>query len=672
MKANDGLRVSLLTGAMLAAFSPASRAEEEQTVAELVTPVSTVSAGLGYATEDAPRFGQYNGIRDEGLYLLLDGEYRRRIDSTGTWVILRGRNLGLDNRELRFDHNRQGDWGYFFEFGQTPRYEPFTPVTGLTGIGSGNQTINGTGVRPVELDTRRDTFSLGLDKIVARGFDFQLRFRNEEKSGARLFGQGDNPGAPSTRFLTDPIDYTIRQWEAIANYTTQQLQLSAGYYGTLFENDIPALNITGLPAAIFTPMALPPGNQSHQLYLAGGYSFTPTARASFKVAYARQTQDEGFVAAAVNGRTNLDGRVDTTLAQLGFTAQPLQRMSFLANLRYEYRHDKTPTALYFTGGTPTATLSGENEPRSVRTTSGKVEAGYQLPMGFRVTGGVDYEEKDRNTFRVRSVSHRDSTEETSYRAEVRRSIGETLTGALSYVYSDRDGSPFLLTVVNSGAPGSNLIAPIHLADRERDKVRAILTWMPVDPLTVQLLVDEGRDDYDSRTAADLGPRSGRFRNYSVDASYSFSDAWQGNAWYSRNTIRVEQATSSGATTAAANIANTSNSFGVGARGQLNPRIEIGADLQYSDIEDQFNVAAIAGPAAVSSIPDINTRLTTLQLFAKYAVQKNLGVRVNYIYDRWKSDEWTWSNFVYTDGTRLIQEPSQKVQFIGVAVYYEWR
>src|SRR5215213_9434526 len=135
MRTHSGLRLSLMAAAVLAAFSPAGRAAEEEatpTVAELATPTSTINLGVGYLTDDGPRFGQYNGMRKDGAYLLLDGEYRSRDDATGTWLNIRGRNLGLESREARIDYNRQGHWGYFLEYGETARFEPRTAVTGLT------------------------------------------------------------------------------------------------------------------------------------------------------------------------------------------------------------------------------------------------------------------------------------------------------------------------------------------------------------------------------------------------------------------------------------------------------------------------------------------------------------------------------------------------------------
>ena len=678
MRTTRQFPLTVMAAAMLAAFAgPVYAAEEESaegpTVRELATPTSHAEAGVGFASDGARRFGEYNGLKDSGLYPLIDLDYRRRIDETGTWINLRARNLGLESREIRFDHNRQGNWGYFIEYSRTPRFEPYTAVTGLGGIGTNAQVTNGTALRPVELGTKRDTWTIGGDKFFAGAFEVNLRFKNEDKNGSRLYGQGDNPGAPNTRFLVDPIDYKIRQWEAIASYNGQRMQFSLGYYGLSFENQNPALTLTGTPAPIFTPMALPPANRSHQVYLNGGYNFTPTMRTNFKVAYTRATQDEGFVVASVPGTTNLDAKVDTTFVNVGFTAQPLNNLSFLANLRYDDRDDKTPVRAFFTGVAVGSTLSGENEPRSIRTLGGKMELAYALPWwGLRVLGGVDYEEKHRNFFQVRSVSHRDKTDEISFRAEVRRSIGETLTGSLAYIRSERDGSDFRTTTLAGGGVGSNLVAPLHLADRTRDKVRASLTWMVTDPLTVQFSVDEGRDRYDPRTAADIGVREGRMHLASVDASYVFSPTWTGAAWWTMNDVRQEQSSLSGATQWLANLANSSDTFGIGVHGKATTRLNVGADVLYSRIRDDFALGTATGPQANGQIPQIRTTITRATLFAKYAMQKYMGFRLNYIYDRWHSNDWTWSNFVYTDGTRLVQDTSQKIHFIGVTGYYQFK
>ena len=59
----------------------------------------------------------------------------------GNWLQFSGSNVGLDMRKLRLDHRTQGNWGYFVEFSQIPRYSPYTVNTGLAGIGTGNIAV---------------------------------------------------------------------------------------------------------------------------------------------------------------------------------------------------------------------------------------------------------------------------------------------------------------------------------------------------------------------------------------------------------------------------------------------------------------------------------------------------------------------------------------------------
>ncbi len=656
-------RLAVTAAAVLAGVG--AYAAEGDEITALTRPESNITFGLGYVNKDGLRFGQYSGLNEKGTYGLLGGSLIKRDDATGTWLKLSGRNLGLESRELRFEHNRQGNWGYFIEYDETPRFNPYTVNTGLAGIGTATQTINGTALRDVDLKTKREAVTLGFSKNLPAGWDVQVRFRNEEKDGARQWGQG----GPPVNFLTDPINQTTRQLDVILGYAGEKLQLSGGYYGTLFENHNTVLNVPN--STVFTQMALPPGNLSHQLHLSGGYSFTPTTRGTFKVAYAKATQNETFfVAPTRNTRSDLGGAVDTTLVQMGIVARPMPKLSVLANLRYEDKDDKTPSAFYTTVGA-TSSLDGFNEPRSIRTVAGKAEASYALPMNFRLTGGVDYEEKKRNTFRVASVSQRDRTDETSYRVEMRRSMSDTVTGAVAYVHSERDGSPFLTTVRNNNTLGSNLIAPIHLADRKRDKVRLSVNWQATEQMSLQFRVDESRDDYGQRAGSTLGAQKGEASAYSVDAAYAFSDKWQATAWISRDDTRYEQLTRL-VDPWQAKLRNVGDSFGLGVRGKPLSRLEIGGDLSQSDIRDENQQQLFAGIAVVDLVPNFSTKLTKLNLFAKYAVKKNVDLRLNYIYDRFSTDDWTWTRWTYSDGTRVLQSPTQTVHFIGVMMNYNFR
>jgi len=679
MKTQAALRMTGIAAAMLAAFGSA-RAQQVEPLAPsaLNTEANSVSLGVGLTPNDGRRFGEYNGITRDGAYGLIDFNLVKRDDETGTWTQLTGRNVALDNAQLRFEQSRQGDWGYFIDYARIPRFEPFVITTGVTGIGTPNVTVpvtpSATGI--AELSTRRDRLDVGGEKFFAGNWDVQLSFRNEQKNGARVFARGSTN--PAFEFTPEPIDSVTRLIEAKLNYTTSALQLSGGYYGTFYNNNQSnGLNIIGGNAGLasFTPIALPPDNQAHQLYLTGGYNFAQSTRGNFKVAYTKATQTDAFISPvnppqAAGTGDNLEGRVDTTLVQAGIVSSPMPKLTLRGDLRYEDRDDKTPVRVFFSGTSPTSTSNGENEPRSIRTSSAKAEASYALPASFRLTAGIGWEEKKRNVSAVRVVSARETTDELSYRLELRRMMTETLTGSLAYVHSDRSGSPWLTTVLNDGVtPGSNLIAPIWLADRKRDKVRATAIWNPTDPLTLTLYVETASDDYSHRDNSNVGPQKGAADNYSLDVAYAFSDRWQANAWYTKYDARAEQSTGV-SPVFSATLKNLSDNFGLGMRGKPLEAVQVGADFSYSNIRDVFDQQTLVG-APVATIPDVNTKLTRLNVFGRYAIDKASGVRLDYIYDRYSTNDWLWSTWTYTDGTTLSENQKQTVNFFAASYYFKF-
>jgi len=680
--------LTAIAAAMCTAFITAQAAENNE-ISALTNPDSTIQFGLGYVDSDNGRFGQYNGLNEKGAYGLLDADIVKRDDANGRWLKFRARNLGLDNRELRFEHEIQGNWGYYVDFSQTPRYEPYTVNTAVTGIGSNSLTIPTSPVTTgsaVQLKTKREAIGLGFNKYISDTLDFKVTFKNEEKDGARLWARGTSStaGIPVTmlgrfEFMPEPINSTTRQLEAILSYTGDRLQLSGGYYGTMYNNQYNAIFITGgnpvfSGTNFINPVALPPDNHSHQLHLSGGYNFTNTARGTFKVAYARAKQEDSFLTAAqltpatpvaAGLPANLGARVDTTLAQLGFSARPMPKLSVRANLRYEDRDDKTPLFRY---GNPTAgnsTYDGFNEPRSIRTTSGKIEASYALPMALRLTGGIDYDEKHRNTSILRSVSFRNKTDETAYRVELRRSMSETITGAVAYIHSDRGGSPFLFNTTLNGGAGSNQLAPLHLADRKRETMRLTANWQPADPLSLQFRFDQSKDSYKGdRDGSGIGIKNGEAFNYTVDASYNFSERWQATAWYSHNATEIERES-----TTFSESRFLAKSVGLGLRGKPHGKVEVGADVSHGSYYDSYTQRL---GSTDSSLPDVTTRTMRVQLFAKYELQKNSGLRLDYIFNRFSTNDWSWTNFTYLDGTTVTQAPVQKVNFLGVSYYYRWQ
>jgi len=290
-----------------------------------------------------------------------------------------------------------------------------------------------------------------------------------------------------------------------------------------------------------------------------------------------------------------------------------------------------------------------------------------LGAGYSVTVGLDYESRERNTSPLRVVSFREETEERGVRLALKRMMSETVNGTLSVEKSKRDGSDFETNLQADGSEGSNLVAPIHLADRDRDKVRLTGDWTPTRQLALQGMVEFARDEYDGRT---LGPREGNAQIFSLDASYAFNDFWTGTAWVQRADTRLEQDSQSGGSNWTARTRYQDRSFGVGLKGTVNYTLELGADLSESHSDGMFLFSS--ADSELESLPDVGYQVQTLKLYGKYQMRPDVALRLDMVAQRWKTNDWQWADYVYSDGTTLSQDDDQNALFIGVTAVIGWR
>lgn len=688
MKQGRSFRRNLIAAALLAAFGNAALAADDE-LAQYVDPDSSVSFGIGQWGRDRAQQGIYDGQADGGTYGVIDADVTRLDRASGTWLGLKAKGIGLDPT-VRFEYLQQGVQGITLQYQEISRDDPLRIFSDTQGLGTPLQTINAgaaTSSNEVGLHLRRSISELGLYRSIGDGLDVQLSFRNEDKNGDRHWSRGG-----TGEFLAEPIDSSTRQLDATVNFTREDLQLSGGYAGSWYitaNTLVDSIRAGANPALLASHnyMSLPLNNQAHQLFLNGGYRVTPTTRATFKLAYTRATQDEPIPTADIVGLAaataprKLDGRVDTTLMQVGLAARPLQDLSVNAMLRRHEVDDKTPPAEVVT---PNAS---NVQPYSFTTDSAMLEATYRLPYQLSVTGGVDFKRQDRPIVLVnnsptlqRKVPHRGEIDEDTYRLQLRRTMSETLNGSLSYSYSERKGPAFSLT----DAAIQDLINPLHIADRERNKVRLGLDWVPVEGLNVQFAADYSDDEYGFTAARPFGIRDGSGNAYSLDVSYALGDDWMLTGWASHDESEARQLNSnSGSTTQTkdARLSDRGDSVGLGVRGAIGTSWRLGGDLQWTRTESGFAEVTPALPAnSTGPLPNVETKLSRVNLFGAYAIDKSAEVRVDFIHERWESDDWQWefangSAYIYgatTDGTVVIAAPKQISNFVGARYTYKFQ
>ncbi len=736
---NRNLRVSpaLIAVAVLAAIGQA-RAQVSDEIKQLTEPESSVTVGLAGVSGDSrdrAQFGMFNGMRNDRGYLLLDIDYLRRDNATGTWASLQARNLGLDNREFAISMHKQGNWKIFGEYNEITRHSPFTVNTAMRDAGSTRPTVvplavPGSG-SDLDFKLARKAASAGIEKWLTPSLQFEASFKNEDKTGVRMWGRGYDCaafvcGSSTTAainqanflknailMMPEPINSTIRQFDAKLSFHNKKLNLTAAYYASFYTNangnispivpnslyggngtlvaalypavgsNIIAGGGTSLQNVLQSPMALQPDNQSHQFSVAGNYAFTPSTRATFRYGLTRATQDRDYAAmglagSAPAGMTNLGGRVDTTVGQIGITSRPIRDLSLVANLSYADKVDKTPQALYNVAAkaifpaTVPPSFTNSNQPGipgavwnnlhiSNTNLIGKLEASYRLPDGYRATFGVDYRSIERVVPESRVEEAlgglgplRKKTNETGYRFDVRRSMSETLNGSIGFSSSTRSGSdwtnlstltPTLPTpntpvntfLINTYCGGrecygqvlsagsilqlnANTPFPVHMADLKRDKWKMSVDWTPFEKLSVQMQIEEGKDKNTmlvDPVAGGKGWRQTRMAFYGVDVSYALSDTWKltGYGSMGSQTNFINHSTGY-----MADINNRSEAYGLSLAGQASTKLQIGGNLSLVNEINRYAAAANTGTSG-----DRLTGLTVTQPSANNLAQAAVGL-----------------------------------------------
>lgn len=724
---NTAFKISTLSAALMVVYGTPAFAEGAD-LSEWIAPESSVSVGVGFQDNDRRQLGRFDGRNDNDVKLMLDADINKRDDATGTWNQLRITNFGLDNRELEINHSRQGDYGVSFEYSRIPRESELIFNTGL-GYAGESQKVNvitpGTSPQNLQMGMHRDRYTFGLNKIIEGvldgSLDLSVKYRQEEKDGRRNFG--GYSGAQAV-FLVEPINSTTRQLDIVLNYVGKDLQVQGGYYGSWYDNSNNLLTVrTAVPSTVF--VSLPPDNQAYQLYVNGGYAISPSTKATFRVARTTATQDDYSLLQAIpaaslwSGYHGVKAKMVTTEGQFGITSRPMKDLTLLANVFYQDRDDKTKHVPYNISPTP----DDETTPHSFTTTNLKLEATYRVQPGFKLLGGAYYDIRERSipfnnrnnkpavptnagadwtvptvATNAREVPYRHKTDELTLKAQATKTLLDELNGSLTYAHSKRDGGNFRWT------NKMNLINPLHMADRDRDKVGVKLDWSPLESLSLQAQFSEAKDDYgdnglnanytapNGRTLGGTGITDGSAKLFSLDADFKLNESWQLTAWYSYDQSKAKQYAFQAAfgptPLRKSNLEDTGESLGIGVKGKATADITLGADLEWNRSVGKYNQSNVKSTFTVApdtfqeDLPNITNKTIRLALNAAYQLDKKSSVLLDFVYDKWDTNDWTWKMWnnsrtalvplaYMTDGTTASVDNKQSASFVAVRYKYSF-
>jgi len=617
--------------------------------------LNEMEIGIGYVSDDAYKFGRYNGMQEKGPFVI--GDFKGRyFEEDGRFWSIRATNLGLESRYLRLEGGVQGSYKFFLEYDELPNYKNNTVKSPFLGIGGDLLTLPSdfdintnldTYLNNFELETQRRRTKAGVNFIPKENWQFDIDVSHENKQGVDATGgaiaSGTNMmvGNTTIAILPEPIDQDTDIVNAKLSYASDNGQVDLKYEMSIFDNNYSSLTWQDpFNTAAAGSMSLAPDNEFHQLSLTGGYALPYQSRLTGFVAMGRMTQNQNYNPYTINNnattaplpQTSLDGEVLTTNAQLKLVSRPISSLRLNAELRYNERDNQTSVATYdyVILDSDNFTNTATNRPFSYKNNRFNLDANYRFNAITSLRGGYKYNEMKRSY----TNAERDTTKEDTLFAKWKIKAHSTVDVALFAEASKRDGSDY-----SSLATENPAMRKYYLADRDRTKVGGIIDYMATEKLFLSARVDYNEDDY---TDSVIGLTEATQPVYTIDFSYQPRHNITTYGYYTYETIESSQAGSALGTETPdweADFEDAFDTIGLGAKWTDLGKWDIGADIVLSKSNGSSVMKSLAVPGTEGQYPDTKTELASVKLWTDYNYSKQLVYKVGLWFEEYSADNW---------------------------------
>jgi MtrB/PioB family decaheme-associated outer membrane protein len=650
----------------------------------------TLEVGAANVSDSSAKFGEYNGLHEEGGYAIVDGEVRSRGKDAG-YSNVTARNLGLDTRSLDAEGGQQGKYKLLLNYRELPHFVSDSAQTPFIGSGGASLTLPAgflpaltTGLmplastlRPVALETKRQELGAGASWTPTNAWAYGVNFRHEVREGTK--------STAGTFFLNAaqliaPVDYVTDQLDASASYTGTRWQAKFAYYGSSFRNGNASLTwqnpftIPAFPGAVAGQLALPPDNQFHQISASVGYQWTERTRATADIAFGRMLQNEPFLAPTLNAglvvpalpQTSLDGQVATLNASLKLNSAVTDRLRLNGVYSHNDRDNRTPQATYPWVTTDVfLAVPRANLPYSFTQDKLALRADYKASPRIQASAGFDHDSQQR------TFQEADITRENTVSGKIIARAADSVDVTFKLAHGERNNAGYQ-AVATTIPPENPLMRKYNLADRARNSAELRADIAATESINIWLQADASADDYANSS---IGLTSGSELNLSADVSMMLSEQTSLHFFANRQEINSKQTGSQTFSTADWRGENndTIDILGIGAKHvAIKDKLEVGADYTVMRSKGEIRVTTAANDPA---FPDMTTSRDTLRLYATYRVKEHVSLRAGYWYERYDSATWALAGVTPATIPNVLtlgqQSPQYDVHVIALSAKYKF-
>jgi hypothetical protein len=490
------VRSALIAMALAPMANAADTSATDPAVKALTEPTDAVEIGAGYVSDRSLKFGEYNGLYNQGLYGIFNFDLRGggAYDSGDPtrWRFI-GTDIGLETRNVTGEYGQQGRFRITVGFDQlvktrsdtyqtpyfgsgtdtltlpstwlVPRvpqlsatagnFRGLSPITGLAPVVVGGivtaptaaqqATVNATiaadvpSFHNVDIATKRTTEDVGFGYNIDSRWDLKFSAKHQTRDGTKLLNMLSLVNGTAAVTIPDLIDQTTDQYNVSLNYNGDNLFFQAAYYGSVFKNNVGSMTWQNpfIQTPTFSTMSSAPSND----------------------------QNDNFLADVGNSPlglpvSSLNGHVDWTAFNAKFTAKPTKGLNVVASYKYDDRDNRTPVNTYefYDAGEPKASTASPfnaalglpagtlgnniniyaNRPYSKKVNQATIEGDYAVARGNWLKAGYQYEQIERSCpGSWINCADAPKTRENTLRAEWRFNAVEDLSARLGYARSQR-------------------------------------------------------------------------------------------------------------------------------------------------------------------------------------------------------------------------------------------
>jgi len=609
--------------------------------------------GIGYASDDSLRFGDYRGIEEKGVYAAVDGDLHFR-NSEERYFDLYMRDLGLDSRQLEMRGGSSGRYELRFAWNEIPKYRGYGTQTPFNGVGSDQLTLPADWVRSfntggmtaldtnlvnTSLKTQRKTLDAGLTLKFSRQWAYQVDYQHQEKSGTRAFGGGIF--FSNSTIMPAPVDFTTDQFDMGLSWTGTRGHVRLGFIGSYFNNGNNSVTwqnpFSSSPDTLRS--ALEPENEYYQFSLTAAFAATPRVRLSGQAAFGRLKQDDPFIPYSINPtysdvplpRASLDGELNTSTVNLSgkLSARLSSKLSFTARVRHNERDNQTPVDLYVPITTDLFPAAARyNRPYSFERDRYSADLRFRAHRVVRLSGGARQENFDRN---LQAISR---SKETTWWGEAKFNLPLMTQLRFKLESSQRDISNYAQP--DDGGPVDHpLMRKFNQADRDRDYARVDLDIYPMPALGINFSYFKASADYEKSV---IGLQESEDQSYTINLNYAVGSKVNIYAYLTRDEIDADMINATSATSIPWNAVTRDliTTAGLGISTRLSDKSSIGLDFVSSAAKGNISVQTTLEE---EPFKPLRTDLTNATLHFDHEFNEHWGYKLFAEYEKYDSQDW---------------------------------